>query len=862
MSVDLVSRITAARLLSPIRLDGALDEESWQRPAAAPLVQNEPDNGCTPRQDTEWWVVYDDEALYIGCRMLDSQPDSIVCGLGRRDAYPVSDWIYLNLDTFNDDRNGYSFSFSPAGSMNDAVIYCDGATDDSWDGIWDVAARVDDGGWSAEVRIPFAQLAFPDAEEQVWGMNFSRRICRYQERDELFHRPRGESGYVGRFPDLVGIRGVKPGKRVEVLAYGAGKADFTDADGGDPFRDGSDWSGNTGADILWGLSNDLNLNATFNPDFGQVEVDPAVVNLGDFETYFPEKRPFFVKDSGVFRFAREGTNNNWNFNWMDPMLFYSRRIGRTPTLSLGDNDYADAPEATTILGAGKMSGKIGDNTIGLLHAVTAREEARLEYEGIRSEQTVEPLAGYTVARLSRTTANGDHGVGWMLTDVRRDLDDPRGREELTGAASAIGMDGWTTLDDDGVWALRGYLSGSRVTGSSEAIDEVQRNSRHYMDRPCADHLDYDPNRTRLDGWSGRLMLNKQSGAFTLNTAVGVASPGYEIGDLGYQTRSDKINSHLVLSYAWHEPRGVFRNRAISLGTYKLWDYGGAPDNYGSCVFWSAGFRNFWEAWGNVFYEPERTGRWTTWGGPPIRLPRHRSAEAYLESDGRGVWTVGGGGRVWDIADGSRGASAEMWFTIRPRSGLRLFFDPYLSWGHDKVGWVGTEEDSTMTDTYGSRYLFADFTERRFMMTTRLDWTFTPGLTLQTYIQPLFAAARYRDIKELSRPNSYDCNVYGRDNGSTIVYSEEDGAYEIDPDGAGPIEAYSLDDPDFNFKSLKLNMVLRWEFRPGSTFYLVWTQNRTDEGHAGDFELDRDARNLFGSPGDDIVMAKIATWWNL
>lgn len=477
--------IQALRLNTPVNLDGILSEPSWQEPSASPLIQNDPDNGTAPRQRTDWWIAFDNEALYLAARMHDAAPESIDCDLGRRDSWPNSDWVFLNLDTFNDDRNGYSFAISPSGTIIDAILYNDGWDDSSWDAIWECATTIDELGWTVEARIPFSQLKFPNQAEQVWGINFSRRTRRYRERDELFHMPRGESGYVGRFPDLVGIRGIDPGNRLEVLTYGVVKAEYLDIDAGNPFEDSSEFEGNLGADIRWGLSNDLSLYATVNPDFGQVEVDPAVVNLSDCETFYSERRPFFVEDANTFRFGREGTNNNWNFNWMDPMLFYSRRIGHAPDLSLKNHDHAEVPSFTTILGAGKLSGKLGGASAGLLSAFTAEERAHLDTSGKHSSQVVEPLTNYTVMRLQRTRPDGHQGLGIIATSTWRDLTTARSKEELSRHALTGGIDGWTTLDDDEVWALRGYVSGSYVTGTETVIDALQRSSRHYYQRDFA-----------------------------------------------------------------------------------------------------------------------------------------------------------------------------------------------------------------------------------------------------------------------------------------------------------------------------------------------------------------------------------------
>jgi len=846
--------VRAHRLSAPIDMDGRLDDPAWRRPTNPQLVQNEPENGADPIQPTDWWVSYDDDALYVAARLHECEV--VNSKLGRRDTWPASDWVYLNLDTFNDDRNAYSFSVNPDGVIGDSALYNDGWSDDSWDGIWTCATAVDAHGWTVEMRIPFSQLSFPASEQQVWGINFSRRYLRCNGREDLFHRPRGEAGYMNRFPDLVGIEGVEPGQRLEILAFGVGKAEYLEVDADDPFRDGSDYTGDVGADITWGLSSNLTLNATINPDFGQVEVDPAVVNLSDFETYFQERRPFFVKDANSYRFGREGLNGNVGFNFSDPNLFYSRRIGRAPQLSCADHDYADAPCATTILGAAKLGGKIGNTTVAFMSAATAEEKADLDLGGVRSRQSVEPFSSYTVARVKHATPDGRQGVGAMVTNVWRDLGTPLACERLARGATVAGIDGWTTLDEDGVWAMRGYLSASRVSGDPEAIDRLQTSSRRYFQRPGADHVAHDPTRTSLQGWGGRVMLNKQSGNTSLNTALGAISPGYEINDLGFQYRADQINWHLMTGYAWHEPKGWFRDRGFDVGLYKNWDFGGRSDQYGAGLFYSARFDNFWGLHGMFFYNPERNDLRATRGGPVLRKPENREADLSLYTNWQRPWVVELGGNVWEWGDGSSGAYLWTDVSVRPLPSLRLSFGMRRSWQDTRHQWVDNVDDPAMTATYGTRHVFGRMDYDELSFPTRVDWTFTPKLTLQSYIQPLFATARYEDFKELARGDSYDFTHYGED-GTTITRTDD--GYTVDPDGAGPIEPYGLDDPDFNFKSLKVNLVLRWEYGPGSTFYLVWTQDRVDFQNPGDFSPSRDWDLLMDAPGDDIVLAKVTTW---
>ena len=864
--VAVVDVVRARRLAGPIELDGVLDDAAWQCPGETRHVQNDPDNGREPRQSTEFWIAYDDAALYVAARLHDSAPDSISARLGRRDTWPSSDWLYINLDTFNDDRNAYSFSINPAGVLGDAKLYNDGASDTSWDGVWQAATRIDELGWVAEVRIPFSQLKFPATSDQVWGLNLSRRTLRFHERTDLFHKPRGSSGYGRRFPDLVGIHGIEPELQTEITPYLLGKGEYRDVEAGDPFASDPDHSRNAGVDLKTALSNNLTLSASVNPDFGQVEVDPAVVNLGAYETFYQERRPFFVEDANVFRFGREGLNSNWNFNWEDPMLFYSRRVGRAPQLGIeGDYDFLDRPQVTTILGAAKVSGKIGNTSVGAMTAVTAREKAHLEFDGERTDQVVEPLTTYNVARASYTRPDGSGGLGVMMTGTVRDLDDPVSQVGLDKRSFAAGIDGFTNLDDEGVWALKAYLSGSHIAGSREAVDDLQRSHCRYFQRPDADHLDYDPDATELRGWIGRVGVNKQSGNWRFNSALGYSSPGYDVNDAGFQYRTDTVNSSMVGGYSWREPHGIFRNQSVYAGSYKTWDTGGMPAHYGGGVWYWSQLANYWSVDGNVFCNPEHNDPQSTRGGPIMREPTSRQWRANVSTDSRKGWvmSVGGGGSRDD--GGSRSAYGNLSLRLQPRPSLGLEIAPRYSWSQDEAHYYDDIDDPAMTDTYGHRYLFADLEYRQFSLETRLDWTFTPNLTLQAYVQPLFAVGRYTDHKELARPGSYAFNRFGQDNGSSIVYDpagDPDNPYLVTPEGSSPDDTFRLGDRDFNFKSLKVNMVLRWEYAAGSTVYVVWTQNRADQQNPGHFDLGRDMRSLLDASGEHILMLKVSQYFSL
>jgi hypothetical protein len=746
------------------------------------------------------------------------------------------------------------------GYIFDAVMFNDGWHDNSWDAVWLSESRVTENGWNAELRIPFSQLNFTPKAEQVWGVNVVRNCKRLQSTDYLFHRARNESGHISRYPDLVGIEGIEPSANREARIHGVSKGEFLQARDGNPFNDGSEYGYDVGGNLKWGLTSNLTLNATINPDFGQVEVDPAVVNLSDFETFFPEKRPFFVQDANVFQFGRDGTNNNWNFNWMDPMLFYSRRVGRSPQLGMdGDADYAESPNGTTILGAAKLTGKVGNLSIGGLSALTAREHHEMAMGEDRSKELAEPLTSYNLIRATHSSSDARRAFGLMFTGTERDLSDEKSRETLTRGAYSGGVDGWTYLDRDEKWAMRGYAAGSWITGDAGAIDRKQRSSQRYMHRPDADHLDYDPNRTSLGGWSSRVMLNKQKGDYMLNTALGATSPGFEINDLGFQSRADVVNTHLAFGRSWNEPRGIVRGRNANVSTYWTWDFDGTRTGGGIGASGWTQFTNYWSVNGGVFYNPERNSNTITRGGPIMRLPVNREFNLGFSSDSRKSWRASAhGGASWGGTDESS-AWGNVDFSIKPSSALSLSVSPGYSWDHTTSQYVTRVHDDAVTATFGNRYVFSDLEYTEVSVSMRVDWSFSQWLTLQTYVQPLVAVGDYRGFKEFAEPGSFTFDDYGQAGDSSIEYNGETGDYAVTPADGG--EAFTLSDPDFNFKSLRLNMVLRWEYRPGSTFFLAWTRNGTSFENPGDFNLRTDIGNLVDAPGDDVVLLKVSRWFD-
>jgi len=846
--------VTAVRCKEKVVVDGALDEETWAGPAITGFIQNEPEEGQPASERTHVWLAYDDHALYVAARMFDSKPDEIISLLSRRDDFVDADYFLFYVDPYYDRRSGYKFAVNPSGSIADWTLYNDGWDDSSWDGVWEARTRIDDQGWTAEMRIPFNQLRFKKKSngDCVWGVNFRRYLKRKNEIATFSWSPKTESGVVSRFARLEGMNGINPRKLLALTPYLVGKADFSTEEEGNPFATGEDLSVNAGLDIKYGIKNNLTLDLTFNPDFGQVEVDPAVINLTAAETYYEEKRPFFIEGANIFRFGIGGATNRIGADWGDPSFFYSRRIGRAPQVGIDSDGYVDYPDMTTILGAGKLTGSVGDGwNLGLLNALTQREYADVDLEGERSKAEVEPFTNYSVLRLQKETNEGRQGIGVIATSVLRDIRDADSAGTLSDGAFGLGLDGWTFLDKKKVWVATGWVGGTRVTGSPERIHELQLAYPHYYQRPDADHVEVDEAATSLNGWAARFTLNKERGNFLFNLALGAISPGFDSRDLGFQWDGDVINGHVMIGYQGFKKWWLIREWNALLFTQRNYNFGGDLIGEQRLIFiTNMKFLNFWEAYLQWSHNPGHWDQERTRGGPLMRLNTFNWFDWWVSSDRRKPLVLGFGGYhlVTDWGRSTHLGSVSLEW--KPSSSIYVSLSPRYEHALNSSQWVTNVEDPAMAATYGTRHIFADLDQKTLSCSIRLNWIFTPRLSLQAYIQPFISVGRYAGIKEFARPRSYDFNVYGSGGSSIEII---DGEYRIDPgDGGAP---FSLSDPDFNFKSLRGTVVLRWEYKPGSTLYLVWTQDRVDTQNPGDFSFRRDLGDMVRATGDNIFMLK-------
>ncbi|GMV06636.1 MAG: hypothetical protein AMXMBFR53_29120 [Gemmatimonadota bacterium] len=874
--------VRAERLAEVIHMDGVLDEAAWaQATPVTEFIQLDPFEGQPVSERTEVRVLYDDDAIYVGAVLYDRSPVST--RLGRRDGFLMdSDQFVISFDSYNDNRTGFKFEINPSGVRGDQALSGgqDRRGDSSWDPVWEAATHVGDEGWSLEARIPLSQLRFRNAEEQSWGVQFTREIARNRENAVFSFTPKNERSGIARFGDLVGLQGIRQSRGLELLPYFLGRADFVtvaqddEVSFKDPFRDGSDIFYGAGLNLKYRLSSSLTLNATANPDFGQVEVDPATVNLTAYETRYQEKRPFFVEGADVFSFGGGGGGGGGEGMFGGggmggggdggggggAQILYSRRIGAAPRGGLPDEAvYGDAPEAATILGAAKLTGKTaGGWSLGIMEAVTQREIAAYADDANQHhEAEVEPLTSYLVARARRDSREGQTNIGVIATAVNRELGDAAMASALRSSAYVGGVDFLHEFADR-TWSLNGHFVASRIAGDPTVMISAQRSSARYYQRPDADYVSVDSAAATLLGYRASLELQKQAGLhWQGGVELGATSPGFEVNDLGYQRDADRRSASVRLEYSENRPGTVLRRWNVNAGTDATWNFGNDRLATGMNVRGNWTFMNYWSVNLGLTHDFAALDDRLTRGGPLARTLAGNQLSFGGSSDFSRPYTFRGNGRFqWDEAGGrqvSFGGSVGM----KPSSTWELSLGPRISVNEAAAQYVTRVEDATASSTHGRRYVFADLKQTTLSIDTRLNLTFTPDLTLEIYAQPFLASGDYGALKELRAPRSFDFDRYGLDRGSISVDAEGD--YLIDPDGTGPAAAFTVSDRDFSRVSLRGTGVLRWEWRPGSTLFLVWQQSRADELDGGRFEFGRGSRAMFGADADNVFMLK-ATYW--
>jgi hypothetical protein len=834
------------------QIDGKLDDACWQGEGwVGGFTQQYPNEGAPPSQETKFKVLYDDKNLYVAVRAFDNEPEKIDVQFSRRDDF-AGDIVGMCFDSQYDHRTGYEFNLTAGGSKIDLIQMDAGGewnVDENWDAVWEGKTAIGDSAWAVEMRIPFSQLRFSRKEEQVWGLHVWRWINRNMEESQFQLIPLDSQGRVHRFGILKGIKDIPIPRRVELLPFIRGSINSFKPDDDNPFSEsGLKWGQGLGFDGRIGIAGNYNIDLTINPDFGQVEADPSVVNLTAYETFYEEKRPFFMEGSQLL-----------DFNVAGQSLFYSRRIGRAPSHypHLNTNEYADVPDNTTILGAAKLTGKTPEGlSLGLLSSITSKEVAIIE-NGDSRDETIEPFSNYTVGRIQRDFSKGNHSLGAMFTAVHRFIDDDH-LNSLPKAAYTGGFD-WNTQWSNRTYYINAKGVFSHIRGHRDAILELQKSPVHYFQRIDADHVEIDSSKTSLTGFGGEIEIGKGgNGRWRFEEDIEFLSPGLELNDIGYIHNADLISQETDISYVVDEPTGILVNYNISFEQFNHWNFNKEHLFSGGEIFAEIQFKNFWSMHGFIFHEQSRLHPYLLRGGPAILLPDVTQIHYHIFSDSRKRFQFSIGLIKSFYNDGvSNERSIFPSIYLRATDNLDISLSPEYSFNRDNwqyINMYGVSEDRP--------YILGLIDQKTINMTIRLNYYVTPELSIQYYAQPFISAGHFSNFKRITNPKAKDFeDRYLLLDGDKIHVDPGTGDIDVDENEDG-LTDYSISNPNFNFRELQSNLVIRWEYRPGSTFYFVWTHGCSESITDGAFNLSSDLRELFEIYPNNVFLIKFNHWFSL
>jgi len=841
---------------NPPTIDGKMDDQCWHEVDwGKNFIQRMPHEGEDPSQKTAFKILYDRNNLYIAIRAYDSEPEKIAKHMCRRDIFK-GDWVEVNIDSHHDLRTAFSFTVNAAGVKGDQTITNNGDNwDSSWDPIWFVKTSIDSEGWIAEMRIPLSQLRFREKKNHIWGLQVQRNIFRSEERSSWQFISRNSPGWVHLFGELRGIQDVKSKRMIQILPYTVGELHSFKQEKENPFSTGQLSNLYGGFDGKIGITKDLILDVTLNPDFGEVEADPSVVNLTVFETYFPEKRPFFVEGKNIF---------NYQFTFGDnPLhkdnLFYSRRIGGNPhhNPELKNNEYANVPENTSIVGALKITGKTsGGLSIGIMDSITSIENAEIDYLGQQRKEVVEPLTNYFILRLQQDINKGKTIIGGMFTATNRKIN-VKHLSYLHNGAYTGGFDFLHT------WKRKSYYFSitsifSFIKGSNEALLETQRSSVHYFQRPDASYLSVDPQLNSLFGHGGQIAFGKQGGMpIVFHIGATWRSPGLELNDVGYLRRADIFMQWIWAQYRITNPFSIFNAVYLSVNQMSGWNFGYENIfNEGNINLYTQ-FKNNWRFGIGIDRESDWLSTSILRGGPALLLPGGWRNWFNIQSNkGHRIRFNFG----WRNYQGNHKAqrSKELWgsATFQSTDALSISFSPSLNTNENMLQYV-TEKK------YGfeSRYLFAKINQKTISLTTRLSLNITPDFTVQFYGQPFISTGSYTEFKRVTNFRALEfSDRFISFLNNQISYNPNDEYYRIDENMDGTWD-YKFNNPNFNFLQFRSNLIIRWEYIPGSTLYLVWSQGRTQTHKNGGFYLRNNLKELFNIFPYNVFLVKISYSFN-
>ena len=840
--------LRAMRATSAPTIDGRLDDAAWgTAPIGRDFVQRAPDVMQPATQRTEVRVLYDDAALYVAMRMFDGAPDSIVAPLARRDTDPYSDWAELSIDGYLDRRTAFRFMVNPAGVQRDALVSGDDlfTEDIGWDAVWASATRRDSAGWTAELRIPLSQLRFGvGAGASRWGLQAGRFLARRNERSYWSPIVPTVPGYVSQFGTLDEVAIARPVRRAELLPYVSTRMTRAPMEAGNPFARATALERTAGLDLRLGVTQDLTLTATINPDFGQVEADPSEVNLTGVESFFAERRPFFLEGSDLFAFDM---NPLW---WMGrEELFYSRRLGRAPQGEAPDGSrWVTSPSAANLQGAVKLTGRSASGwKLAALGALTDEVRARYLTDAGERTSVIEPRTRHGIARVSKEIDGGETSFGSAITFVDRDETVP----SLRSSAAVAGIDARTRFGGRNYVAYANLMR-SVVRGSPEAMIATQRSTTHLFQRPDASYVEVDSTRTSLAGTSASLRVTKEGGGHTRGGVLAkVVTPGFEANDLGLQPRADAIGGALWLGWDGFEATRLARSWDAWLAAWGGTSFGGDRDQLGGRLYASANLHNYWAVEGAVVRNASSSSVTALRGGPALHVPGNVFGFVNVTTDSRRpvVGTFGASGYRDDTGAGRR-LNLTSTISARVGGGTQLSVAPSLSWWRNPQQFVA---ESTLQGS--TRYVVGDLLQTTAAVMLRASYALSSRLTLQLYAQPFLSAGEYRALGEVSSSGS-------RALGDRVRHFAPDAIARVDDDqleARTPAGTLRFDRPAYSVAELNANAVLRWEYRPGSALFLVWSQGRSHDGAAAPFDMGSQTRGLFAAPATNVVLVKVSHW---
>lgn len=816
------------RLTGTITLDGIPSEDAWNAVEwGGDFIQWQPNEGKPPSQETNFKILYDNKYLYIAYRAHDLAPDSIVKFMGRRDEFP-GDWVEINIDSYHDMRTAFSFTLSVSGVRNDEFVSNDGNNwDASWNPIWFAKTHVDDKGWTAEVKIPLSQLRYGNETEKVWGIQFMRRLFRKEERSTWQFIPQNSAVWVSRFGELHGLKNIPMYRQVEIAPYITAQLDKYKKEPGNPFADGADTRIAGGVDGKVAVTNDLILDFTINPDFGQVEADPSQVRIDGFQNFFSERRPFFIESRNIFDYQLTGSEAGGDYD--SDLLFYSRRIGSSPHGSpdyIPGVEYAKWPQNTTILGAAKFSGKTKKGlSIGILESITERELATIDNNGQKRRQMVEPLTNYFVGRVQKDIKQGNTIIGGIFTAVNRE----KGLHQFLHRSAYSGGVDFLQYWKNRTWYVRGNLVFSHVQGTKEALLITQTSFEHLFQRPGAPEVSVDSSRTALSGMGGTIRFGKIGGksgkkgqVFKFETGLTVRSPGLELNDIGFMLTSNEINHFTWAGLHYQRAFAIFRNARLNYNHWARWDYSGQllyrAFNFNS----HATFRNNWQSGTGVTWNPYDVSNNALRGGSSTRRAAGIGWNAYTTTDYRKKFYVSlNAFHFWGFENSMSINDIGVDLVLQPINALKI----NLSAGY-AYNWRRQDQfvDNVVENGVITKTIVGQVKQKTWRFTGRLSYNITPDLTVQYYGQPFITRPLYDNFALVTAPlaKKYDdrFTVFNKQQISLVGNQ-----YKVDENKDGTVD-YSFSKPDFNFVQFRSNLVVRWEYKPGSELYLVWSQGNT------------------------------------